>query len=96
MLHQPASPSGKDHASMAKARIGAWMFLIYALLYAGFVAINVIDPLLMERPVVLGLNLAVTYGMGLILFALLLALIYNRMCVLQEMKRNLGRDGKGE
>lgn len=86
MLHKPAGSSGKDPAMGYKARIGAWMFLLYALVYAGFVAINVIDPLLMEIQVMFGLNLAVVYGFGLIVFALILALIYNRLCSKKEQE----------
>lgn len=84
MLHQPAAPSGKDPASAYKMRLGAWMFLLYALIYAGFVAINLIRPVAMESIVFLGMNLAVVYGMGLIVFALVLALIYNHYCGKQE------------
>ena len=35
------------------------MFLVYAVIYAGFVAINVISPMTMEKTVLFGLNLAV-------------------------------------
>jgi hypothetical protein len=49
-----------------------------------FVAINVINPLAMGAKVLLGLNLATTYGFGLIIFALLLALFYNRLCATKE------------
>ncbi|MFA5124047.1 DUF485 domain-containing protein [Zavarzinia sp.] len=84
MLHAPAAPQGKDYGTDYKSRIGARMFLVYALIYAGFVAINVIAPLAMEGTVFLGLNLAVVYGMGLIVFALILALVYTRLCTLKE------------
>jgi hypothetical protein len=40
-------------------RLGAWMFLAYLIVYSGFVAINVIKPVLMESVVLFGLNLAV-------------------------------------
>ena len=56
------------------------MFLLYALFYVGFVAINLYNPLLMERIMVFGLNLATVYGFSLIIGALLLALIYDRLC----------------
>ena len=84
MLHEPAAPSGKDPASDFKKRIGFTMFVIYCVVYAGFVIINVANPLMMEKIVFLGLNLAVVYGFGLILFALILALIYNMMCGAKE------------
>ena len=73
------------------------MFLIYAVIYAGFVAINVLNPILMEAVILFGLNLAVVYGFGLIIFALILALIYNAMCVRKEKAlntdNNTGKEG---
>ncbi len=88
MLHEPSEPTGEDPALRYKTRIGAWMFLIYGIVYAGFVILNVASPLTMEKEVFFGLNLAVTYGFGLILFAFLLALVYNRMCALKERELN--------
>lgn len=85
MLHEPAGPSAPDYASDAKMRIGVWMFLLYAVVYGGFVALNVIHPASMEARIVFGLNLAVVYGFGLIGFALFLALIYNHLCVREEI-----------
>jgi len=38
----------------------------------------------MERIIFSGLNLAVVYGIGLIVFALILAFIYNSMCSKKE------------
>lgn len=94
MLHQPAAPSGKDPSSAYKARLGVWMFIVYALIYAGFVAINVTDPLAMEAVVAAGMNLAVVYGLGLIVIALILALIYDRMCSSHERGQNGGKGGR--
>jgi uncharacterized membrane protein (DUF485 family) len=80
MFHEPASQSGDDPSSGYKASLGMKLFVAYGLVYAGFVAINLIKPTLMETIIFFGLNLAVVYGMGLILLALIMALIYNRMC----------------
>ncbi len=88
MLHEPAAQSGPDNATAYKTRLGVWMFLLYAIIYAGFVGINLVKPELMERIIVLGLNLAVVYGFGLIIFALLLALIYSALCTRMETKLN--------
>ena len=88
MLHEPAAPVGIDHATSYKMRLGIVMFLIYAVIYAGFVAINILKPILMEATVLFGLNLAVVYGFGLIVFALILALIYNVMCEKREKSVN--------
>lgn len=80
MLHEPAQQHEEDLSAEYKARLGIRMFIIYALFYAGFVAINLTAPLVMERIVFLGLNFATVYGFGLIIGALLLALVYDRMC----------------
>ena len=96
MLHEPASaPQEKDHAVAYKTRLGVQMFLIYALIYAGFVLINIIKPLLMEQRIVFGLNLAVVYGFGLIILSLVMALIYNYLCVKKEKALN-GKNMPGE
>ncbi len=95
MLHEPAREEGKDHAVSYKAKLGVRMFLLYTVVYAGFVALNVIKPVVMEVRVVFGLNLAVVYGFGLIVFAVILALIYNRMCGKKEKTLNSGSLGGG-
>lgn len=84
MLHEPSAPSGPDGSSNYKMRLGVWMFVPYALIYSGFVFINLVKPILMEKTVLLGLNLAVVYGFGLIALAMVLALIYNYSCARQE------------
>lgn len=94
MLHEPAAQSGPDASAEYKMRIGVWMFLLYASIYAVFVAINLIKPLWMEKIVFLGLNLAVVFGFGLIAFALILALIYNHMCGLHEADNKPAGEGK--
>ena len=86
MLHEPASKADKDPASQYKMQLGVKMFTIYAITYMGFVAINIIKPILMEKITFRGLNLATVYGFGLIFFALFLALIYNVMCTKEEAK----------
>ena len=86
MLHEPAAQSGADPAFSYKRRLGARMFILYAVIYAGFVAINLISPQVMEKTLIGGLNVAVLYGFGLIAFALILALIYNAACGRREAK----------
>jgi uncharacterized membrane protein (DUF485 family) len=88
MLHKPAAESGLDLAQGYKSTLGVWMFLVYAIIYAGFVALNVISPITMEKTIFLGLNLAVVYGFGLIIIALILALIYNFICGKKESELN--------
>ena len=85
MHHAPAPESAPDPASRYKSRLGVWMFLFYCLVYAGFVFTNVLNEgQAMQIIVVAGLNLAVVYGMSLIVLALILALIYNGLCTAKE------------
>ena len=55
------------------------MFILYSIVYAGFVAIGVINYKLMGKIVLGKLNLAVVYGFGLIIFAILLAIKPNSL-----------------
>ncbi len=86
MLHEPATPAGKDPAGPYKMRLGIRMFIFYALFYASFVAINLLFPPAMGAIVFLGLNLATVYGFLLIIVALIEALIYNYMCHKKEVE----------
>ncbi|MDE0865126.1 MAG: DUF485 domain-containing protein [Rubripirellula sp.] len=61
-------------------KLGLLMFFIYLALYTGFVLINAFAADRMETIVLAGLNLAIVYGFGLILFALVLAFIYGLLC----------------
>lgn len=61
-------------------RLGIVLFAIYLALYLGFVLINAFAATVMETPVVAGLNLAIVYGFGLIVAALVMALVYGAMC----------------
>lgn len=87
MGHGPAVKLGKDNASAYKSRIGIWMFLLYTAIYAGFIAINTVKPSLMDMTFG-GLNLAVIYGIGLIVFAFALAMVYNHFCTAAEKRLN--------
>ena len=85
-MHQgPALDSGPDPASRYKTRLGVVMFLIYCVFYVGFVMTNVLaEGEAMQIMVFAGLNLAVVYGMSLIILALIMALIYNHKCTGKE------------
>lgn len=87
MEHGPSTKWGKDNAQGYKMRLGLWMFGLYLIVYAGFVLINSVWPHVMERN--LGeMNMAVGYGFGLIVFALILALIYNFLSCRAEERFN--------
>jgi uncharacterized membrane protein (DUF485 family) len=61
-------------------RIGVILFACYVVFYGGFMALSAFRPAAMSRPVLGGANLAVTYGFALIAAALVLALVYMRIC----------------
>jgi uncharacterized membrane protein (DUF485 family) len=71
----------EDAAVVAhNTKIGLILFACYVALYAGFMALSAFQPAVMSRPVLAGANLAVVYGFVLILAALVLALLYMRIC----------------
>jgi uncharacterized membrane protein (DUF485 family) len=87
MGHGPAVKLGKDNASAYKTRLGIYMFIVYTLTYIGYVGINAIKPTWMG--VTFGpLNVATMYGIGLIVFAFILATIYNHFCTAAEKRLN--------
>ena len=92
MLHGKAAPNVEDKASDIKTRIGLWMFLLYTIVYFGFIIITVSKPEWMGMDIG-HLNLAIVYGLGLIVFALILALIYNHLCSKHENELN-GKEDK--
>ena len=76
------------------ARIGLWLFAVYVVLYGGFMALSAFDHERMGRPFLGGVNLAVTYGMALILGAFVLALLY--MFLVRGRAGDNGNVGNGE
>ncbi len=83
--HGPAEPSADESPILAarNAKIGMVLFVIYLVLYAGFVLLCAFAPERMaERPAA-GVNLAIWYGFGLLGAALGLALVYSWLCRLR-------------
>jgi uncharacterized membrane protein (DUF485 family) len=78
--HEAAEAEVVDPATAARnARYGLVLFVLYFAFYALFVVLNAFLPSAMSISVG-GINLAVAYGMGLIVAALVLALIYCWLC----------------
>lgn len=88
MLHGEAVKLEKDEAADIKSKIGLILFAVYGLIYAGFVFINTLSPKTMGTKIIFGLNLAVVYGIGLIILAIVMGLIYNHYCTNLENKLN--------
>ncbi len=94
--HGPAVKLGKDNASEWKSKLGIKLFFAYGLIYTGFVLINTVKPKLMEVNILLGMNLAVVYGMSLIILAIIMGLIYNYFCTKKEDELNKSKADKEE
>jgi uncharacterized membrane protein (DUF485 family) len=77
------------------SRIGLSLFAIYLVLYGGFVLLAAFSPETMERTPSAGVNLAIWYGFGLIIAALVLALIYGWACQSRgdRLQANVDRSG---
>lgn len=80
--HGAAAPPEQENerASAQRSRLGLWLFGLYLLLYAGFMALNAFAPDEMDYTPFAGVNIAVLYGLALILIAFVLALIYDALC----------------
>jgi uncharacterized membrane protein (DUF485 family) len=95
MLHEPAAKAEKDNASEWKAKLGIKLFWLYCVIYMGFVGIAVFSPETMRIKVFAGTNLAIIYGMALIIFAIILGLVYNHVCTKKEDELNK-KDGEAK
>ncbi len=88
MNHGPAVELEKDNSAERKSKLGLILFFVYSLIYIGFVAINIANPKFMETKIIFNLNLAVVYGFGLIIVAIVMGLIYNHVCTKWENEMN--------
>lgn len=88
MDHGPAVKLGMDYSSKRKSKLGIKLFIVYTIVYAVFVAIGVFNFEAMSKLVFGNINLAITYGFGLIVFAIVLGLIYNWRCTKFENEMN--------
>jgi uncharacterized membrane protein (DUF485 family) len=62
------------------ARYGIVLFTAYLVLYGGFVLVNAFESSIMDNIIWRGVNLAILYGFGLILAAIVLAMVYGWLC----------------
>jgi uncharacterized membrane protein (DUF485 family) len=67
-------------AEPGNARLGLWLFLVYVILYGGFMGLAAFAPQVMAKKPFGGVNLAILYGLGLIVAAFVLALVYAVLC----------------
>jgi len=84
MSHGPATQWKENKVlEKKKSRLGVVMFVIYTVIYAGFILTNVFDNPIM-RIGIGSFNVAIVYGFGLIILALILAIFYNQVCTNAE------------
>ena len=95
MEHEPASEWKEDKSEGFKTKLGLIMVAIYTIVYFTFIIIAVANPQLMAKDIG-GLNLAIAYGFGIIILAIIQALIYNYACSRHEKNNGDIQDGKGE
>jgi len=95
MTKEPTKLADQNGPSAAKTKLGIRLFVFYTMVYAAFVAINTIWPKSMGIEVFWGLNLAVVYGFGLILFAIIFGLVFHLMCNTIERNGSQAEEGKG-
>ncbi|MFA5848571.1 MAG: hypothetical protein A2X18_04895 [Bacteroidetes bacterium GWF2_40_14] len=88
MLHKPATNTGTDKAAAKKAKLGVKMFFVYTLVYSGFVLIGLTKPEIMGLELIGGQNIAIIYGFGLIVLAIIMGFVYNYFCTRMENKMN--------
>lgn len=83
-MHINNTTEEKEIVTQQKSKLGVRLFFIYLICYAGFVILGVFQYELLATTVFWGLNLALTYGIGLIVFAIILGVIYNHYCAKYE------------
>ncbi len=88
MLHGPAVELGEDKSSKYKSKLGLILFFVYFVVYAVFVYIGISHTSLLEEKLFGGLNLAVIYGYGLIILAIIMGVVYHLFCTKYEKKYN--------
>ncbi len=76
-------------------RLGLALFAIYLLFYGGFVLVAAFSPDSLAVLPFAGVNLAIWYGFGLIVAALVLALIYGWACHAEDAAQRTDRDQPG-
>lgn len=72
-----------SNSTIIKELVGKWFFFLYAVVYGCFILINVTSPSFMGIGVG-DFNIAIVFGFGLIVFAILLAFAYNHISTRAE------------
>ncbi|MFH1706873.1 MAG: DUF485 domain-containing protein [Planctomycetota bacterium] len=77
----PIVKEQEDAAVVAyNTRTAVILFAVYVVFYGGFMALSAFAPAVMGKSLFGGVNIAVEYGFALIVLALVLALVYVKLC----------------
>ena len=76
----PLQPPEAGAVAAHNCRVGVILFFAYVIFYGGFMVLSAFWPETMGEPFLGGVNLAVVYGLSLILIPLVLALVYMKLC----------------
>ena len=95
MEHGPPTEWQEDKSEGFKTKLGLVMVVFFTIVYFAFIILAVTNPQAMANDVG-SLNVAVVYGFGIIILAIIQAVIYNLVCSRHEKcNGNTGHD-KGE
>ncbi len=77
-MHDHENIREEEHPELVarNTRLGLVLFVLYCLLYGGFITMSLFAPAAMKSQPFGGVNLAILYGFALIVAALVLAVIY--------------------
>lgn len=77
----PVAKEQEDAAVIThNTRLGLVLFVVYFAFYGGFMVLSAFWPEVMGRPFLGGANLALVYGLALIVAAIVFALVYVNLC----------------
>jgi hypothetical protein len=63
----PDTSTPRSAAAAKAARLGMILFIVYVVFYATYVYLSAFCPTIMAKPLLGGVNIAVLYGLGLII-----------------------------
>lgn len=95
MEHGPPSEWQEEKSEGFKTRLGLIMVAFFTIIYFAFIILAVTNPQAMANDVG-SLNVAVVYGFGIIIIAIIQALIYNFICSGREKRDGVTEDDGGE
>lgn len=91
MDHGPSTEWKVEKSGSYKAKLGLVMFAIFTPIYLAFVVLSVVSPSLMATDVG-SLNLSIVFGFGIIILAVVLAIVYNMLCSAKEKHDHIEED----